>query len=215
MSTDSNESGVYKGMLTLDGKKENYQNFMLKFKANANAKGFLSVLTLNAALPADSRVDGLTVDQNKLVKANIDALCAYTMALVGDDVFDIITSSFTTEYHHGLAHLITAELDDQFKPDDGTSKIEYMNALSSVSMGKDSDPAKLFNKLAKIKTAYNSATNIVQESELVMTVVRVAPAKYSETIKKVMKAKGNSLTVKDMKKEMIEHCTFLIAREEP
>ena len=87
-----------------------------------------------------------------------------------------------------------------------------MNALSSVSMGKDSDPAKLFNKLAKIKTAYNSATNVVQESELVMTVVGVAPAKYSETIKTVMKAKRNSLTVKDIKKEMIEHYRFLIAR---
>jgi hypothetical protein len=87
--------------------------------------------------------------------------------------------------------LITAELEDQFKPDVGTSKIEYMNALCSVTIGKDSDPAKLFNKLAKIKTAYHSATNEVQESELVMTVVRVAPAKYSETIKTVMKANGN------------------------
>ena len=87
-----------------------------------------------------------------------------------------------------------------------------MNALSSVTMGKDSEPAKLFNKLAKIKTAYHSATNEVQESELVMTVVRIGPAKYSETVKTVMKANGNSLTVKHMKKEMIEHYRFLIAR---
>ena len=62
---------------------------MLKFKAYANAKGFLSVLTQNEELLENSTADGLTDDEKKLVKANIDAVCAYTMALVGDNVFAI------------------------------------------------------------------------------------------------------------------------------
>ena len=78
------------------------------------------------------------------------------MALVGDDVFDIIPESRTAEYPNGLGYLITKELEDQFKPEDGTSKLEYLNALSAVKMDKESDPAKLFNQLAKIMTAYES-----------------------------------------------------------
>ena len=38
MTSDSHESGAYKGMPTFDGKKEKFQKFKLKFKAYANAK---------------------------------------------------------------------------------------------------------------------------------------------------------------------------------
>ena len=59
------------------------------------------------------------------------------------------------------------------------------------------------------KTAYSSS---YRESNAVMTVVRVSPDNYAEVIKMTMKAKGEVLKVKDLKKEMIEHYRFLIAR---
>ena len=118
---------VYKGLPTFDGKKENYQKFKLKFNAYANAKGFLEVLSEDDnELPADPNAEELTDAQRKSVKVNKNAVCAYTMALVGDDVFDIIPESRTTEYPNGLGYLITKELEDQFKPEDGTSKLEYL-----------------------------------------------------------------------------------------
>ena len=117
----------------------------MKFNAYANAKGFLEVLSEDDnELPADPNAEELTDAQRKSVKVNKNAVCAYTMALVGDDVFDIIPESRTTEYPNGLRHLIAKEL-NQFKPEDGTSKLEYLNALSAVKRNKESDPAKLFN----------------------------------------------------------------------
>ena len=149
MTSDSHESGAYKGMPTFDGKKEKFQKFKLKFKAYANAKGFKEALAdTTANLPADPNAEALTDEQRKSVKANNDAVCAYTMALIGDEVFEIITNCTTTAYPDGVAHMIATELTSEYQPSDGASKLEYLNSLNEVKLTKDENPACLFNKLS-------------------------------------------------------------------
>jgi hypothetical protein len=213
MSSDSHESGAYKGMPTFDGKKDKFQKFKLKFKAYANAKGFKEALVATTAdLPADPNNAELSDDQKKRVKANNDAVCAYTMALIGDEVFEIITNCVNEAYPDGVAHMIATELTNEYQPSDGASKLEYLNSLNEVKLAKDDNPACLFNKLSSIKMSFNTVTNPVDENDLIMTVVRVAPDCYSETIERTMEEKGNSLTLKHMKEAMNTKFRFLVAR---
>ena len=213
MTSDSHESGAYKGMPTFDGKKEKFQKFKLKFKAYANAKGFKEALAdTTANLPADPNAEALTDEQRKSVKANNDAVCAYTMALIGDEVFEIITNCTTTAYPDGVAHMIATELTSEYQPSDGASKLEYLNSLNEVKLIEDENPASLFNKLSSIKMSFNTATNPVDENDLIMTVVRVAPDCYSETIERTMEDKANDLTLKHLKEAMNTKFRFLVAR---
>ena len=54
--------------------------------------------------------------------------------------------------------------------------------------------------------------NPVDENDLIMTVVRVAPDCYSETIERTMEDKANDLTLKHLKEAMNTKFRFLVAR---
>ena len=65
----------------------------MKFRAYVNKNGFLNELTDGTGLPADPNAAGVTDAQKAAIKSNTDAVCAYTMALTGDEFFNIIPES--------------------------------------------------------------------------------------------------------------------------
>ena len=80
-------------------------------KAYANAKGWKAALdSTTARLPADPSAAGLTDEQMNNIKNNNNTICALTMALVGDEVFEIVANCVTTEYLDGVAHVIMDKL---------------------------------------------------------------------------------------------------------
>ena len=156
MSTDSLESAAYKGIPTFDGKKEKFQKFLLKFKVYANAKSFKNALTrATALLPDDPNAAGLTDDETKRIKDNNNAVCALTMALTGDEVFEIVANSMTEDYPDGEAWRIMEDLLSEFQPNDGTSRLEFLNALNQVKLGKKKSTNKDSSKLKKASSKYS------------------------------------------------------------
>lgn len=212
MSTTSEERGSFRAIPTFDGKKENYQRFMLKFRAYASERGFKRVLTSSDDKPEDPEAAGLTEVQQKWVKENEKAVSAYTMALTGEEVFEVICNSVTENYPDGLAYQITEELKREYQPDDGTSSLEYLNKLNKLKLSKTENPAKIFNKVAAIRMSYGTTENKVQERDLVMAIIRAAPKQYSETIENVLNEKGDELKVKDLKEVMNRKFRFLVAK---
>ena len=212
MTTSSESSNPFRIMPTFDGKKEKFQRFMLKFRAYASEKNFKYALKESEYMPEDPEAEELTEDQKKWVKANEKAVSAYTMALIGEEVFEVICNSITEAYPDGLAYMITEELTNEYQPSDGTTSLEYLNSLNKVKLGKNENPANVFNKVAAIKMAYSTTKDRVQERDLVMTIIRVAPDQYSEAIENLMQQKGDELTVKDLKEAMNRKFRFMVAR---
>ena len=170
------------------------------------------MLTSSDDKPDDPEGDGLTEAQQKCVKENEKAVSAYTMALIGEEVFEVICNSVTENYPDGLAYQITLELKREYQPDDGTSSLEYLNRLSKLKLRKTENPLKLYNKVAAIKISYGTSENKVQERDLVMAIIRAAPKQYSEKIENVLNERGDELTVRDLKEVMNRKFRFLEAK---
>jgi len=97
--------GTSTKMLTFDGSAANYQRFKLRFRAYANAKNFLLALSrpsISSAMPKDYK-DTATETKKKFLKANSNVMSAYTLALEGDQVFQIIAGAMTEDWPEGLA----------------------------------------------------------------------------------------------------------------
>ena len=137
------------------------------------------MLTSSDDKPDDPEGDGLTEAQQKCVKENEKAVSAYTMALIGEEVFEVICNGVTENYPDGLAYQITKELKREYQPDDGTSSLEYLNRLSKLKLRKTENPLELYNKVAAIKISYGTSENKVQERDLVMAIIRAAPKQYT------------------------------------
>jgi len=86
-------------MPTFDGSAANYQRFKLRFRAYANAKNFILALSrpsISSAMPKDYK-DTATETKKKFLKANSNAISAYTLALEGDQVFQMIAGEITKD----------------------------------------------------------------------------------------------------------------------
>ena len=195
---------------TFKGEKELYQKFKLRFRAYANAKGFLSALSRDN-IPKDS-TDNDTEEKKLFIKANNNAVSAYTLALEGDQVFQMITSAMNSDWPEGLAVLIGEKLDKQYQPSDLISEVEMETDLLKVSMSLSESPVVLFNKLASIKIAYSKPGKVIADSEFFSTIIRQAPDEYDAGIQDVLAAKGSSCTLDDIQTKMLEKFRYMQAK---
>ena len=73
-------------MPTFDASASNYQRFKLRFRAYANAMNFILALnrkSISSEMTKDYK-DTATETKKKFLKANSNAMSAYTLALEGD-----------------------------------------------------------------------------------------------------------------------------------
>ena len=166
MTISSEARNPLKIIPTFGGKKEIFHRFMLKFRAYGNERGFKNVLTSSTNKPADPGEASLSEEEMKWVKANEKAIGAYTMALVGTEVFEVICNSVEGNYLDGLVYKITEILVIEYQPSDGTASLEYLNQLYRLKLEKEVNPTKTFN--------YSVTANSVQERDLVMAIIRAA-----------------------------------------
>lgn len=90
-----------------------------------------------------------TQKKKKWVKLNKDAVCAFSLALLGDQVFvAFISTSYTVDWpKNGLAYLIIRKLCRKFQPSDVISKLKLQKQLTALSMDKFDDSTDPFNKI--------------------------------------------------------------------
>ena len=98
-----------------------------------------------------------------------------TLALEGDQVFQLIITAITTDWPDGAVHLITERLDTQCQPDDQVAKIEIETELARVTMDTEESPVELFNKLANTRISFTQPGRPFADDKFYPTVIRVPP----------------------------------------
>jgi hypothetical protein len=124
-STDATMKSVK--VPTFNGKKEAFQTWWIRFKAFANAYGFLPALSAKAEKDLPTTEDNeaeINVDQQAAVKRNNMALYCLTLAFTTDEVMGFYHKGISEEHPSGLAWLIVKALHARFKPQGTISTYE-------------------------------------------------------------------------------------------
>eukprot|EP00957_Ditylum_brightwellii_P199259 15188930-Ditylum_brightwellii.AAC.1 len=69
----------------------------------------------------------------------------------------LIYKSMTTAWPSGQSHIIVIALQEKYAPKDLVSKIELRRDLNAITMKKDEDPDRLFEKLSGLENRYNTS----------------------------------------------------------
>jgi hypothetical protein len=142
---------------TFNGKKEAFQTWWIRFKAFANAYGFLPALSAKAEkdLPTaeDNEVE-INVDQQAAVKRNNMAVYYLTLAFTTDEAMEFYHKGISEEHPSGLAWLIVKALHARFKPQYTISTYEFSKALWSIKMESKESPDVRFSRIASLKSYY-------------------------------------------------------------
>jgi len=74
--------------------------------------------------------------------------------------------------------------------------------LINVKLGESDDPSELFEEIYRMKNVYETKTNVVADSVLILFVLSAAPAKYHAIITSKMRDKEEKLTLDDLEDAM-------------
>lgn len=201
---------------TFDGRREHYQKWKMQFKAYCVVKGFHGALRRRAANMPANAIDTLTPDGDedvikiKYIRDNEKAYAAYTLALEGDQVFQLITTAINDDWPDDAAHLITERLDTQCQPDDQVAKIEIESELAKVTMAKEESPVELFNQLANVRVSFTQPGRPIPDDKFYPTVIRVSPEAYDTNIQTAMK--DTFVTLNTIQDSMMEKYRFMCAK---
>jgi Zinc knuckle len=90
-----------------------------------------------------------------------------------------------------------------YKPDDMMAMAEGISKLMPLKMGPATSPADLFSSLVDIQNKHKSATNQIDQSTIISSVLRAVPDSYKGVITTLQLQMGSALTVDDVEKAMM------------
>ena len=192
------------------GKAEEFQIWWTRFKAFASVQGFASALSDQAEsdLPATEATPLATGDagdnQRATIKRNNLAVANLTMAFQTDALMGLVYKACDDDWPAGQAWKIVGALKHKYMPDDRISRVELRKALTSVTMRKDDDPAKLFEQLSAIENKFNKPGNVIPEEELIAVVISAAPESYVSLLTSEQRARGDALTLQHLEEAMTQ-----------
>ena len=134
-----------------DGKVQNYQVWVTRFRAYAGVFGFAAALIeggeINLPTTEETEVDE-TSDTDAPIRAakkrNAVAMANLTMAFTTDEAMSLVYDAASTDWPAGLAWKIMLAMKKKYQPDDTISRVELRRQLNSVAMKRNEDPATLF-----------------------------------------------------------------------
>eukprot|EP00957_Ditylum_brightwellii_P168767 12846279-Ditylum_brightwellii.AAC.1 len=126
------------------------------------------------------------------------------MAFTTEALIGIVYASMTDEWPTGKANMVVILLHEKFAPKDLVSKIELRRHLNGISMKKEEDPSKLFEKIAALQNRYNTASYQIPMDEMIATVLEKAPKEYGTVLTVEQRTKGASLTMADLQEAMTQ-----------
>ena len=197
---------------TFDGSHATFQLWWTRFKAYATVYKFDQALKVGGErdLPASESV---TIDtstdvgkrQEAAKKRNAVAMANLTMAFTTEATMGLVYKAMSNDWPGGLAHEVTAALLKKYKPEDTISRVELRQKMSEVRMKKNDDPATLFEQLSAIENQYNTATQQIDEEDMIATVISAAPTEYKPTVSAEQRLKGNQLKLQDLEEAMSQY----------
>ena len=197
---------------SFDGNPERFQLWWTKFRAFGILSGFGDAIQerMDPNMPesSESSIDATREEGKKQRQAkhqNDMALLSLTMAYSKEGIVGLINRSRTAEWPDGLAYLIVVGLMKKYRPLDTISKVKMQQKMSRITMQKGSDPALLFEKLAMIEEKYMAPGKKIDETDLIMVVLDVAPDEYQAVLTSEQSKKGDDLTLQDLETIMNQH----------
>jgi hypothetical protein len=184
MDNESNETKSVR-LPTFGGAQKDFQVWWTRFLAYGSVYKFAAALREKdeTDLPgSDDEVLDLTKDNDKRKdaarKRNNIAMANFTMAFTSEALMGLVYKAQTTEWPGGKASRVVKALMAKYMPKDRISRVELRQMLASVSMKDNDDPATLFEQISAIENKYNTATNKIEEEELIAVVMSAAPKAY-------------------------------------
>ena len=150
-----------------DGEEKNFQKWWLRFQAFATVKGFRVALDKPQSTDyyPNNYEDFLALDPNdadtkvmakRLIQNNV-AIAQLTLAFESEGLLNKVYACQDDNWPEGMAWKVIESLLEEYQPKDRISKVEMRRRLNKVKMGKKDNPKVLFEQLAAIENAFNSA----------------------------------------------------------
>lgn len=188
-----------------DGKKSAYSMWMARFEAFAVLEDFSEAIqkTAESDLPAKASDAIQSGDDGKEARAakkrNQRAFYYLTMAFQTEGLISKIHAAKTQEYPEGLAWMVIAALEKEYRPNDLLSRVDLRADMNKVRLRVNDEPTKLKEQICWLQNHYNHGTTaIAEEADMVALVLEKAPDKYAILLKNVQLQEaeaGRDLTV--------------------
>ena len=135
------------------GKQEDFQVWWMRFKSFATLMGFAAAIgkTKENDLPDEEEEKQADTDTQKIArKRNLTGVYYFTLAFTTEALMGLVLKSCNTEWPSGLAYLIVQALFAKYRPKDTISRVELRMKLNKLSLGRNKDPATLFETVSSI-----------------------------------------------------------------
>ena len=110
----------------------------------------------------------------------------------------LIWKAKTKDWPSGLAHLLVASLYRKYQPQDTITRVELRHVLNGVRMKKGEDPATLFEQLKNIENRYNTATQRLDEEDMIAIVLGAATSEYQSIVTAKQRRLGGNIKLDDL-----------------
>jgi hypothetical protein len=154
---------------------------------------------------ADSAV--WTEAETKAVTKNAIAMQLLNTALEGDVMGMFIIDSYTPVYPLGVAWKVMIALSKRYNRVNGISKLDNMvnliKEIDAITMRRRENPGKLIDKLEGISARYRISGVVVPKEALIARALVAAHDDYRDIIVAAKLAKGDDLTLEDIRSCMV------------
>ena len=206
---------------SFDGDEENFQVWWTRFQAFARVNRFEKALKVDADLPGtQAELDALDPKTNgdKLgIRAglrNDTAVEQLTMAFQTAGLLDKVNQAKTTDWSDGLASSIVTRLKRDYQPIDRISRVDMRRKMNEVSMKNDDDPKVIFEQISIIRNHYAGSGVVVEEEDLMDSIMEKAPERYASVLAVEERVRGNTLTRTRLEQAMRSQYRIVKGRKE-
>ena len=133
---------------------------------------------------------------------NDTAVAQLTMSFQTAGLFDKVNQVKTTDWPDGLATSIVTRLKQDYQPIDRISRIEMRRKMNEVSMMNDDDPKVIFKQISTIRNHYAGLCIVVEDEDLMTSVMEKALAQYASVLVVEERVRGNALTLTHLEQPM-------------
>jgi hypothetical protein len=206
---------------TFDGAHKKFQLWWVWFTAYATVYRFIQALTIGGEMTLTGLTENTVIDtstdigkeQEAAKKRNALAMANLLMAFTSDTTMSLIWKAKTKDWPSGLAHLVVTSLFRKYQPQDTITRVELRRMLNGVKMKKGEDPVTLFKQLRNIENRYNTATQTLEEDNMIAVVLGAATSEYQSIVTAKQRRLGGNITLDNLEECMNQYWRQVSARE--
>ena len=136
------------------------------------------------------------------------------MAFQKAGLLDKVNQAKTIDWPDGLATSMVTRLKRDYQSIDRISRVEMRIKMHKVSMKNDDDPKVIFEQISTIRNHYAGSGVVVEDKDLMVSVMEKAPERYASVIAVEEIVRGNALTLTGLEQAMRSQYRIVKGRKE-